>query len=62
MSDWHSWAAVAVFAGTYALIISEKVHRVAAALGGAGLMLLVGATDGTSAFSASGSRCPRRRS
>ena len=50
MSDWHSWAAVAVFAGTYALIISEKIHRVAAALGGAGLMLLIGATDDTSAF------------
>ncbi|CAG7646453.1 ArsB/NhaD family transporter [Actinacidiphila bryophytorum] len=50
MNDWHSWAAVAVFAGTYALIISEKVHRVAAALGGAAAMLLVGATDDTSAF------------
>ena len=45
MSDWHSWAAIAVFVGTYALIISEKVHRVAAALGGAGLMLAIGATD-----------------
>jgi Na+/H+ antiporter NhaD/arsenite permease-like protein len=50
MHDWHSWAAVAVFAGSYALIISERIHRVAAALGGAGLMLLVGATDDTSAF------------
>ncbi|MFG2718509.1 SLC13 family permease [Streptomyces sp. NPDC048416] len=50
MSDWHSWAAIAVFVGTYALIISEKIHRVAAALGGAGLMLAVGATDDVSAF------------
>ncbi|MFJ4922432.1 SLC13 family permease [Streptomyces sp. NPDC088725] len=50
MSDWHSWAAIAVFVGTYALIISEKVHRVAAALGGAGLMLAIGATDDASAF------------
>lgn len=50
MSDWHSWAAIAVFVGTYALIISEKVHRVAAALGGAGLMLAIGATDDVSAF------------
>ncbi|WP_328329474.1 MULTISPECIES: ArsB/NhaD family transporter [unclassified Streptomyces] len=50
MSDWHAWAAVAVFAGTYALIISEKVHRVAAALGGAGLMLALGATDDGAAF------------
>lgn len=50
MSDWHSWAAIAVFVGTYALIISEKIHRVAAALGGAGLMLAIGATDDISAF------------
>ncbi|WP_439676769.1 SLC13 family permease [Embleya sp. MST-111070] len=50
MSDWHSWAAIAVFVGTYALIISEKIHRVAAAMGGAGLMLAVGATDDVSAF------------
>ncbi|GAU71207.1 putative transporter, partial [Streptomyces sp. NBRC 110611] len=50
MNDWHSWAAIAVFAGTYALIISEKIHRVAAALGGAGLMLAIGATDDVSAF------------
>ncbi|MGH4028693.1 SLC13 family permease [Actinomycetota bacterium Odt1-20B] len=50
MNDWHSWAAIVVFVGAYALIISEKIHRVAAALGGAGLMLAIGATDDTSAF------------
>ncbi|WP_425828108.1 SLC13 family permease [Streptomyces fractus] len=50
MNDWHSWAAIAVFVGAYALIISEKIHRVAAALGGAGLMLAIGATDDASAF------------
>jgi Na+/H+ antiporter NhaD/arsenite permease-like protein len=50
VSDWHAWAAVAVFAGAYALIISEKIHRVAVALGGAGLMLAIGATDDASAF------------
>lgn len=50
MNDWHGWAALAVFIGTYALIISERIHRVAAAMGGAALMLLVGATDGTAAF------------
>ncbi|MFJ8948190.1 SLC13 family permease [Streptomyces sp. NPDC102395] len=50
MNDWHSWAAVVVFVGAYALIISEKIHRVAVALGGAGLMLAIGATDDTSAF------------
>lgn len=50
MNNWRSWAAIAVFAGTYTLIISEKIHRVAAALGGVGLMLAIGATDDASAF------------
>ncbi|NUP63379.1 MAG: ArsB/NhaD family transporter [Nonomuraea sp.] len=50
MNDWHSWAAIVVFVGSYALIISEKIHRVAVALGGAGLMLAIGATDDVSAF------------
>ncbi|MFG2868547.1 SLC13 family permease [Streptomyces sp. NPDC048338] len=50
MSGWQSWAAVAVFAGVYILIIAEWIHRVAAALGGAALMLAIGATDDTSAF------------
>ncbi len=50
VSDWHSWAAIVVFVGAYALIISEKIHRVAVALGGAGLMLAIGATDDVSAF------------
>jgi Na+/H+ antiporter NhaD/arsenite permease-like protein len=35
---------------TYGLIISEKIHRVGAALGGAALMLAIGATDDKSAF------------
>ncbi|MFI7382183.1 SLC13 family permease [Streptomyces sp. NPDC049813] len=50
MNDWHSWAAIAVFVGAYALIIAEKIHRVAAALGGAGLMLAIGASDDRAAF------------
>lgn len=50
MNDWHSWAAIVVFVGAYALIISEKMHRVTVALGGAGLMLAIGATDDVSAF------------
>ncbi|WP_331733453.1 ArsB/NhaD family transporter (plasmid) [Streptomyces sp. NBC_00080] len=50
MNDWQSWAAVVVFVGAYALIISEKIHRVAVALGGAGLMLAIRATDDKSAF------------
>ncbi len=45
-----AWLAVAIFAFAYALIATEKIHRVAAALGGAALMLLVGATDAEHAF------------
>ncbi|MFJ8112480.1 ArsB/NhaD family transporter [Streptomyces sp. NPDC096132] len=50
MNNWQSWAAVVVFVATYGLIISEKIHRVGAALGGAALMLAIGATDDSSAF------------
>ncbi|OEV09653.1 SLC13 family permease [Streptomyces nanshensis] len=50
MNDWQSWAALAVFACAYVLIITEKVHRVAAALGGAALMFAIGATDDRAAF------------
>lgn len=50
MNGWQSWAAIAVFVITYGLIISEKIHRVGAALGGAALMLAIGATDDKSAF------------
>jgi Na+/H+ antiporter NhaD/arsenite permease-like protein len=45
-----AWAAVAVFAIAYALIATEKVHRVTAALGGAAIMLVIGATDAEHAF------------
>ncbi|WP_433248302.1 ArsB/NhaD family transporter [Streptosporangium sp. CA-135522] len=45
-----AWLSVAVFLGAYALIATERVHRVAAALGGAGIMLLIHATDAGSAF------------
>jgi Na+/H+ antiporter NhaD/arsenite permease-like protein len=45
-----AWAAVAVFAVAYVLIATERVHRVAAALGGAAVMLLIGATDAEHAF------------
>jgi Na+/H+ antiporter NhaD/arsenite permease-like protein len=45
-----AWAAVAVFAVAYTLIATEKVHRVAAAIGGAVVMLLIGATDAEHAF------------
>jgi anion transporter len=45
-----AWLAVAVFVGAYAFIATEKIHRVAAALGGAVLMLVIGATDAEHAF------------
>lgn len=45
-----AWLSVAVFLGAYALIATERVHRVAAALGGAGLMLLIHASDAGAAF------------
>jgi Na+/H+ antiporter NhaD/arsenite permease-like protein len=45
-----AWAAVAVFAAAYVFIATEWVHRVAAALGGAAVMLLIGATDAEHAF------------
>lgn len=45
-----AWAATAIFAAAYVLIATERVHRVAAALGGAVLMLLIGATDAEHAF------------
>jgi Na+/H+ antiporter NhaD/arsenite permease-like protein len=45
-----AWAAVAVFAAAYTLIATERVHRVTAALGGAAVMLLIGATDAEHAF------------
>jgi Na+/H+ antiporter NhaD/arsenite permease-like protein len=45
-----AWAAVAVFTVAYTLIATERVHRVTAALGGAAVMLLIGATDAERAF------------
>ncbi|MFO7250929.1 MAG: SLC13 family permease, partial [Actinomycetes bacterium] len=45
-----AWVATATFLIVYALIATEKIHRVAAALGGAGVMLLIHATDAETAF------------
>ncbi len=45
-----AWVAVAVFTVAYALIATEKIHRVKVALGGAVVMLLIGATDAEHAF------------
>ena len=43
-------AAIAIFVVAYVLIATEKIHRTAVALGGAGLMLALGLTDGGHAF------------
>lgn len=45
-----AWLAIAIFVIAYALIATEKIHRVKAAVGGAVLMLLIGATDAEHAF------------
>jgi len=42
--------AIAIFVVTYALIATERVHRVAAALGGAAALVLVGIVDAETAF------------
>ncbi|MDP4013447.1 MAG: ArsB/NhaD family transporter [Candidatus Nanopelagicales bacterium] len=44
------WIAVAIFAGVYVLIATERIHRVAAALGGAGLVLGLGILSSEDAF------------
>ena len=44
------WLAVAVFAGAYVLIATERVHRVAAALGGAGIVVAAGILDAHELF------------
>lgn len=46
----QAWLAVGVFVAAYVLIATERVPRVAAALGGAAAMVLIGATDGEHAF------------
>uniref|UniRef100_A0AAU2JYW1 ArsB/NhaD family transporter n=1 Tax=Streptomyces sp. NBC_00049 TaxID=2903617 RepID=A0AAU2JYW1_9ACTN len=45
-----TWPALAVFATTYLLIATERVHRVAASLGGVVAMLVIGATSPDHAF------------
>jgi len=45
-----AWIAVAVFTVAYVLIATEKINRVAVAVGGAAVMLAVGATDAEHAF------------
>lgn len=45
-----AWVAVVVFVTAYVLIATEKINRVAVALGGASIMLAVGATNAEHAF------------
>ncbi|MEV4212180.1 ArsB/NhaD family transporter [Micromonospora sp. NPDC049662] len=45
-----AWIAVAVFAAAYVLIATEKINRVTVAVGGASIMLAIGATDAEHAF------------
>lgn len=45
-----AWLAVVVFVVVYILIATERVHRVTAVLGGAVVMLVIGATDADHAF------------
>ncbi len=45
-----AWIAVAVFTAAYVLIASEKINRVTAAVGGAIVMVLIGATDADHVF------------
>jgi Na+/H+ antiporter NhaD/arsenite permease-like protein len=44
------WIAVAVFVAAYVLIATERVHKTAAALAGAGLVLGLGVVDSAHAF------------
>ena len=44
------WLSTAIFVATYALLISERVHRTVAAMLGAGLMILSGIITQDDAF------------
>ncbi len=41
---------IAAFVAAYVLIATERIHRVAAALGGAAAMVLLGVVDANTAF------------
>ncbi len=45
-----TWTAIAVFVAAYVLIATERVHKTAAALGGAALVLGLGVVGSTEAF------------
>jgi Na+/H+ antiporter NhaD/arsenite permease-like protein len=45
-----TWLVLAAFVAAYVLIATERIHRVAAALGGAAVMVLLGVVDAKTAF------------
>jgi Na+/H+ antiporter NhaD/arsenite permease-like protein len=45
-----AWVTVAIFVGVYVLVATERIHRVAAALGGAALVLGLGIVGSDEAF------------
>ena len=49
-SAMTTWIAVAVFVAAYVLIATERVHKTAAALGGAGIVLALGVVSSAEAF------------
>src|ERR1044072_8674448 len=55
MNNWQAWGALAGFAGAHVVVITEWIHRVAAALGGAAVMLALRAIDAQEAFFSAGS-------
>jgi len=48
--DWMFWAAAAIFAVSYVLIMSEKIHKTVVAIVGASLMLVLGILHQHEAF------------
>ena len=48
--SFAAWTTVAIFVGVYVLVATERVHRVAAALGGAALVLGLGIVGSDEAF------------
>jgi Na+/H+ antiporter NhaD/arsenite permease-like protein len=48
--SFMAWVAVAIFVGVYVLVATERIHRVAASLGGAALVLGLGIVKSEEAF------------
>ena len=48
--SFMAWVAVAIFVGVYVLVATERIHRVAASLGGAALILGLGIVKSEEAF------------